>query len=97
MLLPFCHWHSIQAITQLQGKHENHKVCECTCMLTLRDIKLISKAHLIDSRGFKMSWQLLEFDKMYLVALVKIITFWPTMNFSQSFAFAESDAYFNKF
>lgn len=52
-------------------------------------------------RGFKTSWQLLEFcqlfDNMPLVVQVKIITFWPLLNCLLWPAFAEADAFFKTF
>ena len=36
-------------------------------------------------------------NNMLRVTVVKIIAFWPFMNFSQSHGFAESDAYFKTF
>ena len=52
-------------------------------------------------RDFKTSQRLLDFpqllDNMLLVTLVKRITFWLLMNFSQSLTFAKSDAYFKTF
>lgn len=52
-------------------------------------------------RGFKTSWQLLEFcqlyDNMPLVIQVKIIPFWPLLNCLLWPAFAEVDAFFKTF
>ena len=57
---------------------------------------------LIDIQGFKnkpVATGLIcpLINNMLRVTVVKIIAFWPFMNFSQSHGFAESDAYFKTF